>query len=816
MPSKSPAQARLMAAVAHGWRPPSDSGIKVPMSVAKDFFNADHPKAKKLAKGGSLANMKFSDPKQNEHIQSYTQDLPIGHGTGLQDLKRGISNWGPELLGFAGDIGDVITNTIQRAQGKRGPNIAPGTLGDSARAKFGHHAPKRTQTEMREPYETPPLELAANLANPLMFLSPTKMVALAEKYPQMAAIIGALHGLPEVAPQMGALGVIKERGGNWLNSPAIKKAMGRLKRGDDVELMPTEEYNKMDGDFLRQDPERFPFIDPHTGELFTARQAEDIQRNWTIDKWIDGPLTKYLKRDMATPEDPIRKLAEQGILHIPPDDLRTILPGEIPNQRILGQSPAEKKWESASDNQIYEHFADLFQVPELKETEIVKANPWIAKLPPETPIYDLPDSWSLASELGFYPLIQNLHDAMYSGKLRPDQLTSGNFSVEAAVRMAHENRIAAEEAEKARQLALSRNSATVVHKEYPDSPEGFHWVEFKLPNPQDQIAPVGHPALRGPYPDVPDDELLKLRQRAERTVNDHYGDVLDDEDFDKLVAEHLQDLVIDWRETNRSDSMKTLQDSLDYEGDEMGHCIGGYCPDVASGQTRLFSLRDARGKPHVSIQASTGEGTRYLKDDIYQSSEGLEKLYDEKHGPGAFWQLVRGEGAPGMTPSEVVKFQSSIDDDHDIARWLLDNNYQHLLEDSWLTPPQKSLYQIKGSGKKNVTQDITPEDAPRLFPYIQDFIKEGGWNEVHDIQNTGLVNLNTARRHSVPGTHPEFLKFLDEKINAGDNFFPKEELLSIYEKYHGPDASTPFAEGGQVKAYPEGFFDDLDLFLGLK
>ena len=41
MPSKSPAQARLMAAVAHGWQPPAKSGIHVPVKVAREFNQAD-------------------------------------------------------------------------------------------------------------------------------------------------------------------------------------------------------------------------------------------------------------------------------------------------------------------------------------------------------------------------------------------------------------------------------------------------------------------------------------------------------------------------------------------------------------------------------------------------------------------------------------------------------------------------------------------------------------------------------------------------------------------------------------------------------
>lgn len=45
MPSKSPAQERLMAAVAHGWNPPKSSGIRVSVKVAKEFNKADKAKA---------------------------------------------------------------------------------------------------------------------------------------------------------------------------------------------------------------------------------------------------------------------------------------------------------------------------------------------------------------------------------------------------------------------------------------------------------------------------------------------------------------------------------------------------------------------------------------------------------------------------------------------------------------------------------------------------------------------------------------------------------------------------------------------------
>lgn len=46
MPSVSEKQARLMAAVAHGWKP---DRVHVPLSVAQDFVAADRRKSGKLA-----------------------------------------------------------------------------------------------------------------------------------------------------------------------------------------------------------------------------------------------------------------------------------------------------------------------------------------------------------------------------------------------------------------------------------------------------------------------------------------------------------------------------------------------------------------------------------------------------------------------------------------------------------------------------------------------------------------------------------------------------------------------------------------------
>lgn len=47
MPSTSKKQARTMAAIAHGWKPPKGSKVaKIPKKVAKEFNAADKRKKK--------------------------------------------------------------------------------------------------------------------------------------------------------------------------------------------------------------------------------------------------------------------------------------------------------------------------------------------------------------------------------------------------------------------------------------------------------------------------------------------------------------------------------------------------------------------------------------------------------------------------------------------------------------------------------------------------------------------------------------------------------------------------------------------------
>ncbi len=52
---------------------------------------------------------------------------------------------------------------------------------------------------------------------------------------------------------------------------------------------------------------------------------------------------------------------------------------------------------------------------------------------------------------------------------------------------------------------------------------------------------------------------------------------------------------------------------LGIEGQKMGHCVGTYCDDVASGKTTIYSLRDKKNDPHATIEVNSGGGVDQIK-----------------------------------------------------------------------------------------------------------------------------------------------------------------------------------------------------------
>lgn len=288
---------------------------------------------------------------------------------------------------------------------------------------------------------------------------------------------GPLSYLNYFAPQ-----VIKPRGGNWLTGEGSGVA-GLLRNLQQQPVghgpgVNTYRYDDLLANYgiTGQDFEKLP-------ELYRQKLASDyiekINAPITVtNKWIEGPLRKYIIRDMATPEDPIRKLAEQGILHYDPSPLSSFGVNTARSLRTeagfpeygVASSPVAKSWEDTVDQ--------LLSPGKRREwgAAFPKDAQWMKDLPQDTVIHDISPRQDIVSKLGFDHLMDVIRDDLQTGKLRPEQLTSGNFSVEAAVRRAHEYN-----QEKAAAMAQARTAAMEglpIHKDYGD---GMRWVELKHP-----------------------------------------------------------------------------------------------------------------------------------------------------------------------------------------------------------------------------------------------------------------------------------------------------------------------------------------------
>lgn len=513
--------------------------------------------------------------------------------------------------------------------------------------------------------------------------------------------------------------VVKDRGGNWITD------VGQDPRSPRAHLRGFR-------DFPEHRDEAIMFGGHYADEADTPAMQTRMRQNAALNSFLENKLGRYIERDMGTPGDPIRALAEQGILHFDPHTgtqpngigqfMRNMYAGsKVPNegpdwaqkvQQSLvsrqGQSDLARKWEAAADSSIDAEPISTYLDRDSKFHHLKQ--PWMERegLNLDDPIYRLTNHG--VSELGFLHLKDELKNALRGEagglppnlRLAPEDLDK--MGIDNAVR--HVAKINEWRAvQKAEADALkANNAATHLYKEYPENnPRGLHWVELKAPEA---------------------------------------GEVIDD-GFGNMSAPGYVD----------------LEKALKYEGDTMGHCVGGYCDNVFEGSSRIFSLRDAKGQPHVTIETAPP-----LPEDIQKLAKKARAEFD----------------ATGRTETDRYGF----------GDWLDDNGYSDLVGMNLANTGERSnIVQIKGK------QNRAPN--AEYLPFVQDFIKSDNWGDIGDLHNAQMwKHPKTGAYHTI-----------EEAMN-------NPELGAVYESRNldanGNYIGRRYAEGGLVEngddfAYP-GFF----------
>lgn len=450
---------------------------------------------------------------------------------------------------------------------------------------------------------------------------------------------GALErgGLPrEMVMAMGAntqSNVIKRQNGNWLTG-SVDAALKPLKRNTAGGNDPA--------DLLRQMHERYPPEEIEKLHEGARRGIADnfvqLERDVALNNWVDRNLGNYVKKEMATPEDPVRNLIDQGISHLPQDalDRGTWLSENMEAIRRsegfpgagMAKTDMGRGWENLADEAIQ------ITAPAVANDEMLKANPWLSKLEPDDSVYRARARDT--EELGFDHILDVLREDVVAGRIRPEQLNK--VSMEQAVRRTYE--YDQELARKMNEARMTSRADLPVYKEYP---EGLKWVELKRPGDfAAESDAMGH-SVRGYEPPEGDPDWTK------GSGNSGYG----------------------------------------------GYGLGGWNA-IKRGDAKVYSLVDAKGEPHVTVEVGAYRD-QLRPDDLLPYKEAA--LEEAKKLPN------------GYTDYDV----------RDIEIRMAKENMPAFIN------------QIKGK------QNAKPKDD--YMPFVQDFVREGNWSDVRDFQNTGLRRI---------------------------------------------------------------------------
>lgn len=275
-----------------------------------------------------------------------------------------------------------------------------------------------------------------------------------------------------------------------------------------------------------------------------------------VDAWAQKASSSYLNKHMGTETDPLRDI-------------------EIP----FGEGT--KKWGEVTDQLVSKqsagHLRNLDRSRNANEFNLD------ARILDTEPIYRL-DKFGEAQQASKALKSYLSHVGDYLRQNVPPEKLQQYDLVRAVKETSQNDARVAKEMEKE---AANAWKDLPVHKEYPD---GFKWVELKLPEK------LTEEQARGIRPYTPEE----IRQSMGGAGDEGY--VATGADGKPITNSYTGN----WAGA-KSPEEAWLAGQLAREGNQMGHCVGGYCEGVATGESRIFSLRDPKGKSHVTVEVGPEE-----------------------------------------------------------------------------------------------------------------------------------------------------------------------------------------------------------------
>lgn len=481
----------------------------------------------------------------------------------LRDLMRKYSNTpqqGTDVLGLLKRVyGEGASNleSVLRGSAAAIPGFA-GDIGQGFDIRGLRSLPTTEQILSKIPRATRPTKEGAGFEEVGTYLplpiSPgaVKQGAQAVQRGMKAAAPYAARSAENLAEKYGipspVMYVVKPKGGNWL-AGHVEMATQPLKVDPEAQAMAA----------LRR-----AGVNRSDAELREMIQAQPLAPEKTaVNRWVDTKLNKYIRNEMATPEDPIRALAERGILHVDPQQLNYRLDAygkyPSPGQEFLAKSDAAKVWEGVTDNAI-----GIGDAGDLVDRRTIERNPWLETVPPETKVYGTAEAERLPYDLGFDHLLDELRAAVDPASTLPQNLRYTLKDLEKVTVPQAVERVSQINAWRAKEAARAEKEGMMANLQ----------AQPRLADENLQLSFVEKPG--GTWVDIPEtvnDEGMKLCTSIGRAGG--------------WCTQH------DWA-----------------------------AKDYGSGVNRLTALVDAEGRPHAQAKITQIGGT----DDAMEDVDGLMQV----------------------------------------------------------------------------------------------------------------------------------------------------------------------------------------------
>lgn len=392
------------------------------------------------------------------------------------------------LLGFPGELEQLgrtgINFSFGSGPGHRGIDVGEEPFLPNTKRVSGALPNYRGSKVANEVAEMG-TDLGENIVGTM--LDPLAVIKGAKPALEALKMLRGSQGTP--ATRQAQRGVVKMPGGNWLTG-SVEKSLEGLKGRTQPRYTHINDQGMAVGEGYGR---------PMTAEELQRRNADPIYaRNEALNNYVDRNLTNYIKKQMATPDDPVRKLAEEGIVHIPTERVGMNRYKAPENRQMyggeqMGKSEAAQAWEDASDVAIYPGtVGEIKRVKELGGPGADKYEPWMEKADPKTIVSRTTGNFN-AQDLGFDHIMDVLREDVTSGRIRPEQLNK--VSMEQAVRRTYDY-----DQELAAKMNASRAAAREGLPVYKEYPEGYKWIELNEPGSfASESEAMGH-SVRGYEP----------------------------------------------------------------------------------------------------------------------------------------------------------------------------------------------------------------------------------------------------------------------------------------------------------------------------